>query len=90
MSYLFSLGPTQEIVLSGDLSSTEGQEMIDILRTRFLPHTITLKADPVLAETIPLVKEYPSKGNKATAYICHNFSCQAPTTDPGEMLGKIQ
>ncbi|UCG38877.1 MAG: hypothetical protein JSV00_01170, partial [bacterium] len=30
----------------------------------------------------------PLKG-KAAAYVCRDFSCQAPTTDPEEMISHI-
>ena len=29
------------------------------------------------------------QGGRATAYVCHEFSCQAPTTDPDVLARQI-
>lgn len=33
-------------------------------------------------KVIPLLKERGLVDNLATAYVCHNFACQLPVTDP--------
>ena len=53
----------------------------------FLPNTILLLADGAesqkfLDEKLEAVRAMSPIDGKAAAYICENFVCQAPTTDP--------
>jgi len=45
-------------------------------------HVKTKSNSKALAKLAPFTGEYISMDNKATAYICTNFACQAPTTSP--------
>jgi uncharacterized protein len=38
---------------------------------------------------VPLLRDRPSVGGEATAYVCRGFACEAPTTDPGVLRALI-
>ncbi len=80
---LFSQSKTKEVVLVGtDYSNTEG--MVDIIRQSFQPFTLSMfysDQHKELKELAPFIENYKPIGGKTTAYICENFSCQAPITD---------
>jgi hypothetical protein len=61
-----------------------GGELRDTLRTRYLPFTISLDLDSAkqaaLAEKLPFVAGMRAVDGKAAAYVCRNFTCQAPVT----------
>ena len=40
---------------------------------------------PALAEALPFVASMEKRGGKATAYVCENFTCQAPVTEVEEL-----
>ena len=53
-------------------------------------HLKTAANAQTLARLAPFTRDYKATDKKATAYICTNFACQEPTTDPkkaAEMLG---
>jgi len=77
-----------QIVLSGAAQSPEFKEMSRTLRRRFLPLTLvveTTDADfPKLRADLPWLEPYAPKSRTA-AYLCENFSCQAPVYDAREL-----
>ena len=38
---------------------------------------------------VPLLMNRPLQGGKATAYVCRNFACQAPVTEPAELHSQV-
>jgi len=83
---MFALYPTQEIVIVGEKENRDTQEMIKVLQSTFLPHTVSIlrsrdEEGDKLAEVVPFVAEYRPLDNKATAYVCQNFVCRAPVND---------
>jgi len=91
----FAIGPSYEIVIVGSPGAQDTEEMLEALRTRFIPNQVTIfrpsdaKA-PEIETVAPFVKNHVSVGGKATAYVCLDFSCKAPTTDIKEMLSLLQ
>jgi uncharacterized protein YyaL (SSP411 family) len=69
--------PPQQIVLAGD----EIIPFLDALRTRFLPHHTLLKSGDV-----PAAANMPLVDGRAAAYVCENFACRMPTTNPAELF----
>ena len=65
------------------------------VRRRFQPGTVVLAADggagqAWLAERAPYLRDLRPVGARAAAYVCENFACQLPVTDPkalARMLG---
>jgi uncharacterized protein YyaL (SSP411 family) len=87
----FALGPTYEIIISGRSQSTDTLEMFTALRKNFIPNkSIILRPSEVARPPVDSLAEFAgahsSKGDRATAYVCLNYACQTPTTDPAEML----
>ncbi len=65
--------PPQQIVFAGE----DVSGLIDALRTKFLPfHTLLRSGDVPASQNMPPVNGSPA------AYVCENFACQMPTTDP--------
>ena len=85
----FALGPSREVVIAGDLRKSDTQAMFKELRSWYLPRQVVVfrppGEDPPVTKIIPFIKEQRSIDGKATAYVCENFACQAPTTDVVQM-----
>jgi len=90
MAHLFSLSPSHEIVLTGPQGLKNLEKMTEEINHNFLPHSVILAADSSLEQAVPFIKDYIPVNNMPTAYVCHNFSCQAPTNDINELLKYIQ
>ncbi len=92
----FALGPTFEITLAGDPESPSMQAMIQTLRSRYLPNKVVLLRPPdghpwteALSTFSPFTTAQQPTNATATAYVCQNYVCNRPTTDPEEMLDQL-
>lgn len=83
MAFLFANIATKEVVIVGDRDDKDAQNMLENINQRFLPFTTVIlnDGDPKLYERVPFVENQGMIDNKATAYICENFSCNRPTSD---------
>ncbi len=79
------LGPVQEIALVGAPEDNRTQALIRAAFAPYRPRKVVAYLDPAHPEwsdLIPLLAaKVPIEGAPA-AYVCQNFSCRAPTTDP--------
>ncbi|RLD93606.1 MAG: thioredoxin domain-containing protein, partial [Bacteroidetes bacterium] len=86
---LFAYGPSYEVVISGDRNADGTREMLNRLRTHYSPNKvlhIRPQEDSSLLSLIPALQYQEVLEGKATAYVCQNFKCNEPTTDPDEMI----
>ncbi len=87
----FALSPSQEVVIAGDPGSAGTRAMLKSLRQPFFPFKIVLlrPADaefPDIVKIAPFTRDMKAAEGRAAAYICTNYACQNPTTDPQKML----
>jgi len=88
-------GPSAEVVIAGNPEGADTREMLRELRRAFLPRTaVLLSPDGGEKGMLPGVAEFargmtPVNG-RAAAYVCRNFSCRQPTTDPAEMMAWLK
>ena len=69
----FQLAPTKEVALIGDDLS----ELAATVRASYRPHLV-LAGGPENSDTPQLLHDRPAVDGNPTAYVCENFSCQAP------------
>lgn len=90
----FYFGPTREIVISGGKDAADTKAMIAALRKGFRPNQVILLRTPenaaALAKIAPYTETQTSLDGKATAYVCRDFSCKAPTTVVAEMMASVE
>jgi len=82
-----ALEPPRQVVLAGDPAGAEFQALAAVLQERLGPRRAVLAAGPEadsaeLAALAPWLAEMRPVGGQATAYVCENFTCQAPVTTP--------
>ena len=82
-----ALGPAQEVVIAGDPDAGDTQVMLQKLHTTYAPRTVMLlrqthRDDPLITRYAPSTTEQRSVDDRATAYVCERYQCDAPTTDP--------
>ena len=77
------LSPPQEVAVVG-FSEELRRAAVD----RYRPNTVYAfaagPADPAL-ERVPLLAGKSLVGGRAAAYVCENFACRAPVTEPAEL-----
>jgi uncharacterized protein YyaL (SSP411 family) len=88
----FAIGPSYEIVITGKKGSPDTQKMIELLREQYIPNKVVLFKDENsvdITEIAPYTKSQKVINGMATSYVCLNFVCKLPTTDPLKMLELI-
>jgi len=90
----FALGPTFEVVITGDAGSDDTETMLSALRRPFLPNKVVMLRpsgdSPAIASVAEYVADFRSIDGKATAYVCQNFQCQLPTTSVAKMMSSFE
>jgi uncharacterized protein YyaL (SSP411 family) len=86
----FAFGPTREVVIAGRRDAPDTRAMFNVLKKGFFPDTVVLfrpieGSDPEIIKLAPYTKPMEAIGGRATAYVCSNYSCERPTTNPEEL-----
>jgi uncharacterized protein YyaL (SSP411 family) len=78
-----------QVVVVGDRDSADTQALLDVVRRRYRPTAIVVPVDPRrrdgLDRELPWMAAMTAMDGRATAYLCRDFSCEAPTTDSEEL-----
>ena len=83
----------QEIVLIGDPDAPDTKEMLDAVYRSYVPYRTLIQIDPQRLEPFlaapPLLRDVlagkTQVDGKATVYVCHDFTCSLPVTEPAEL-----
>jgi len=89
-----SLSTPRQMVIAGDRESAETRALVAEIHRHFLPNKILLLADAgegqrYLEEKLEALRGMKPIDGKAAAYLCENFTCKAPVTEPtalGDLL----
>ena len=89
-----ALEPPRQVVLAGDPGRGDFQALVAVLAEKLGPRramlAVTNDADRAwLASRAPWLAEMLPVGGKATAYVCEEFTCQAPVTEPAALRGLL-
>ncbi|HEY3740589.1 MAG TPA: thioredoxin domain-containing protein [Bryobacteraceae bacterium] len=87
--------PPRQIVLAGDSKDPAMNAMLRSIAQHFLPFTTTIAIDSedtrqTLSPYMPAVASMTAQNGHTAAYVCDNFTCQAPVTEVdalSKMLG---
>jgi len=75
----YALAKPRQIVFAGDPSA-----FLVELRKRFLPNRVVMLAGEELGGRLPVVANMKPVDGKPAVYVCENYSCRLPITDPSE------
>ncbi|MCU1273227.1 MAG: hypothetical protein JWO48_658 [Bryobacterales bacterium] len=88
VAYEFSLSKPKQIILVGDRSASETHELLRVLENHFVPNRILMLVDDgarkMLAGYLPVIETMTRMHGKTTAYVCENYTCKLPTSDPAK------
>ncbi|MCX8132210.1 MAG: thioredoxin domain-containing protein [Clostridia bacterium] len=90
---LFAQSSAKEVVLVSDKETHDIDKMVEIIREEYRPFMLTMVYSDEykeIKELAPFIEDYKAIGGGATAYVCENFACQAPTTDIGQFRDMLQ
>jgi uncharacterized protein len=90
-----ALAPSQEVVIVGNKNTADTKAMFTALRKNYFPHAVVLfkpagERSPQINNYAGFTEYMSAINNKATAYVCTNFKCNFPTTEPAQMLESLR
>jgi len=82
----FASTKPRQIILAGKLDDPGLREMLRVVHASFMPAKVLMVVPPGaarerLAKRLPVLKGMVPIADKATAYICADFTCEMPTND---------
>jgi uncharacterized protein YyaL (SSP411 family) len=80
----FHISPTREVALVGD----DLAALAVVVRETNRPHLV-LAGGPEGSDQPPLLEGRTAVDGKPAAYVCENFTCRLPVTDPTELSGEL-
>jgi uncharacterized protein YyaL (SSP411 family) len=91
-------GGGTQIVIVGDPASPARAALESVVARQHLPWAVVVPVDPgidtrALDAVLPWLAAMRARGDVPVAYVCHDFACQQPVTDPealGAQLDAIQ
>jgi uncharacterized protein YyaL (SSP411 family) len=91
----FVSGEPREIILAGRRDSAEMRALLGELNTRFVPSKVVLLVDSAetrqaLAAGIPAIASMNPLEGRARAYVCRNYTCRLPVSEPAQFAELIQ
>ena len=86
----YSLGKPRQIVIAGKPDDPGTKALLAEVDRHFLPNKILLLADEAegqeyLGEKNEATRAMSMVDGKPAAYVCENFTCKAPVTDPSDL-----
>ncbi|KAJ7987832.1 hypothetical protein DPEC_G00330620 [Dallia pectoralis] len=79
----------KQIVICGQRDAADTCVIISTVNSLFLPHKVLMLADGetdgFMYRQLPFLSSLTRLGGKATAYVCEDFTCALPVTDPHEL-----
>jgi uncharacterized protein YyaL (SSP411 family) len=84
----FQLNPGPEIVVAGRKDKSDTRSLWGAVSGRFLPNSVMAVTDPTdpseteSARGIPLLADKTLIDGKAAIYVCKNYECRRPLTNP--------
>jgi uncharacterized protein YyaL (SSP411 family) len=87
----FHLGPKVEVAIVAP--SGQGEPLVAEVFGRFLPNRVVagvVGGDGRAAAGLPLLEGRDAIDGKTTAYVCRNYACELPVTDPTALARQLE
>ena len=92
----FYVSPPKEIAVIGPRDDPATQALLDTVFHRFLPNKVVMGVETPLIPAvdnseadIPLLAGRGMVGRLPSAYVCQNYACQLPVTDPADLAEQL-
>jgi hypothetical protein len=86
----YGLSKPREIAIVGDPEAADTQVLLSIVRNGYRPfQVVALGAPDARPPTVPLLQDRGLVDGQAAAYVCRDFVCQAPVTEPAKLQAQL-
>ncbi|MEP7379178.1 MAG: thioredoxin domain-containing protein [Chloroflexota bacterium] len=81
-----AVGNVVEIAIAGDPAWPDAQSLLSVVRATYRPLCVIAAGE---GGAVPLLDGRPLREGRATAYVCRNFACRAPVTEPADLAAQL-
>jgi uncharacterized protein YyaL (SSP411 family) len=85
----FALARTREIAIVGDPDAPDTRALLNVVRAAYRPHQVVALGRPGEQQRVPLVAGRAPLDGHATAFVCENFACNLPVTNPEALKAQL-
>jgi uncharacterized protein YyaL (SSP411 family) len=90
-----SITEPMQIVVAGQREQPETEELLSVIRRRYIPNKVVLLADGGdgqhwLTQHIEALRPIGPVQGKSAAYVCRNFTCDLPITEPEQLATLLE
>ncbi len=87
----FYIGPSFEVVITGNPNSADTKRMVEAIRRPYLPNMVVLfrpanRKDSPITRMAPFTEQQNMINDRTTCYVCSDFVCNLPTNQIGDVL----
>ncbi len=86
----FALGPRWQLALLGTPSAPDFIQLAEVAARGFHPRLVVAGAPQPLPEGPSILEGRGPIAGRAAAYLCRDFTCDLPTTDPAVLADQLQ
>ena len=76
----------------GPVEDSATRALLDTVHGRYLPNKIVMGLDPDadgFEQDLPLLEDKEMLAGMPTAYVCQNYACQLPVTEPDALAAQL-
>lgn len=90
-----AMGFSFQIYVTGKTHAKETTEMLEIIRERMMPGRVLILADAeqpdniLFRRNIIVKRVKPQEKNRATAFICRDYSCSLPISNTSHLIAEL-
>jgi len=87
----FHISSPKELAVIGPRENPATRLLLDTINGRYLPNKVVVGAEGALGEStqIPLLQDRGMVDGKPAAYVCQNYVCQLPVTEPEALAQQL-
>ncbi|MFC1499648.1 thioredoxin domain-containing protein [Candidatus Zixiibacteriota bacterium] len=90
----FLIGPSIEVVVAGNQGAEDTRQLLEALSKIYQPNMVTLfrptdEEDPEITTLAPWTRTQVGTDDRATAYVCMDYTCHRPVTEKEKMMALI-
>jgi hypothetical protein len=82
VALLLAAEPLTEVAIVGDLADPATGALLEVVRSRFRPRLVLAAGPDPEASSVPLLGGRFRLAGRPTAFVCRQFACRQPVTEP--------
>jgi uncharacterized protein len=85
----FAVGQSREVALVGDPAQPDAQALLSVINGAYRPFQVLALKRPGEQSPVPLLAGREALTGRATAYVCQNFVCRLPVSEPEALRAQL-